>query len=153
MPDWHQDDDEDGVMERVVPVTPIDIEKHRRYGGYGDTGRADMSDKKGKGWFIPIMPMDPKNFRGRIWGAGRLGIHPDGSKELPHTFDGTEGCIGIQEGDTSDLAKLFKKLTEGTLATSDELYVEMRKEQALFIKENLVAYGNKPNCVSVLVKL
>jgi hypothetical protein len=119
------------------------------------TTHTGMQDESGNGWFLPMIPLAPDNFRGRLFGKGRLGIHPDGpsSGVNSHQNDGTEGCIGIQESNTADLAALFDGLTKSSLSISDKLYVEMaHKGQVSFFQETYSVYGNKPGFVSILLK-
>ena len=152
--DWY-DENADGEIKKV-PYTERTKKEHERQGGYLPGVIPSMEDAKGVNWFIPLIPTDPGNYRGLMWKRGRLGIHPDGpsSGANSHRYDGTEGCIGVQEPDTSDLAELFKNLVNGKLVTSDELYVEIRpKEQAFFLQENYALSGNRPTWVSTLLKM
>ncbi|CAK7026778.1 MAG: hypothetical protein DELT_02605 [Desulfovibrio sp.] len=152
--EWYEENS-DGEMERV-PYTKQPKKAQERKGGYLPGTVPSMEDAMGKNWFIPLIPTDQGNYRGLIWNRGRLGIHPDGPSKgaNSHRYDGTEGCIGIQEADTSDIAELFLHLVEGKLSASSELYVEIHSEkQAHFLQENYSAYGNRPECVSILLRV
>jgi hypothetical protein len=125
-------------------------------------------DRDGKpiprAWFIPIIPLDAENYRGLIKDAGRLGIHPDGpTKSGGRYFDGTAGCIGIREADTSDLHKLFEDLGKAVktgsktdisrfLRVSSSVDFHIAPHCASLMEENSSPYGNRPIAVSVLLK-
>lgn len=73
----------------VLPAGIYDVSR-RELTQYTMSTRPAFKDKTGKGFFLPIYPKFNTN-RGT---NGRLGIHPDGNKP------GTEGCIGLQDGNT-----------------------------------------------------
>jgi hypothetical protein len=150
---WYEKNSE-SEMEKV-PRSEGKNSDHEKVGGYMDGLKPSMQDAKNNDWFIAMMPTDHENYRGLMWNKGRLGIHPDGPSKgaTSHRYDGTEGCIGIQEADTSDIADLFLRLVKGKLSTSSELYVAIHSEkQAHFLQESYSSYGNRPECVSVLLK-
>jgi L,D-transpeptidase catalytic domain. len=144
-----------------------------RKGGVGDGNTPSMQDKEGKvdsngnrvpfNWFIPIMPVEADNYRGRIKGAGRLGIHPDGpSQQGGSYFDGTEGCIGIREDNTADLYALFDSLTKTVSGgkntdISNFLYVSVGADfniaaHSASPSQIFSLYGNRPAAVSIIFK-
>lgn len=57
-----------------------------------DISDSRFMDGKNRAWFVPMVPEDPGNFRGRlVGGGGRLGIHPDGTEKLGAWNDGSGG--------------------------------------------------------------
>lgn len=62
-------------------------------------GPVSFTDRAGHTWLVPITPL----FQTK---RGDLAIHPDGSKQgFP---DGTQGCIGVQVKDTSQVSTLLR---------------------------------------------
>lgn len=62
-------------------------------------GPVPFTDRAGHTWLVPITPLFQTT-------RSNLAIHPDGSKRgFP---DGTQGCIGVQVKDTSQVSTLLK---------------------------------------------